>query len=460
MVKVDFNGKAIPAQKGELLSAVLMRNGIAHAHPCGGRGVCRKCTVLVDGKEELSCRYAVEKDITVISVGENIGSASCDGKFSSVCGECCFVLDIGSTTLALALISLESGEIHKVVTRLNPQRAYGADVISRLDYCRKNSFEPVQKALINELNNMAEEFENIKADKLYVAGNTTMLHLFLGVDPSGMGVAPYVPSFLQGVEIEADKINISFAKTVITLPNISAFVGADIVAGINLIGLPEKGKYNLLMDLGTNAEIVLLGCDRLLCTSAAAGPCFEGANIACGMPAQSGAIYSYNNGKYKTVEDKAPIGICGTGLVDIIAELLEKNIIDETGYMECEQFEIAENVYITQEDVRQFQLAKSAILSAVQMLIRKVGIDYGAVDKLYISGGFSVELNAESASRCGLIVAELKDKAVPLSNSSLLGTVKYALEQNDLSVYTDIAEYIDLSMNPDFSKLFMENMEF
>ncbi len=459
MVKVNFNGEMLFAQEGELLSTVLMQNGIPHAHPCGGRGVCKKCTVFVDGKEELSCRYTVEKDITVSASKDEIKSFAETEQASQPDGESCYVLDIGTTTLALALVSLDKKEIIRAVTRINPQCAYGTDVISRIDYCRKNSFELLQKVLINELNSMAMELGGIKAEKLYAAGNTTMLHLLLGADPSPMGVAPYTPGFLKSVEIEGQKLGAEFAQTVITLPGISAFVGADIVAGINFVGLPPEGKYSLLVDLGTNAEIVLLGRDKLLCASAAAGPCFEGANIECGMPAQKGAVYAYSKGEYKTVGDAPARGICGTGLVDIVSELLGGEI-DETGYMERERFYITDIVYLSQADVRQFQLAKSAIYSALQVLIKFADIEWESIETLYISGGFSAELNPESAVRCGLIPIALKEKIVSLNNSSLHGALKYATEQNDLSEYTTKAQYIDLATNPDFTKSFMDNMLF
>jgi uncharacterized 2Fe-2S/4Fe-4S cluster protein (DUF4445 family) len=179
------------------------------------------------------------------------------------------------------------------------------------------------------------------------------------------------------------------------------------------------------------------------------------------MSATEGAIYSYsNNGSYETINNTKPKGICGTGLIDIIAVLLQKGIIDETGYMDCEEFFITDNIKITQKDIRQFQLAKSAVYSGLTAILREKAVSFEDIENLFISGGFSAKINIENAIRTCLLPRELKDKIIVLNNSSLLGTVKYACEKNDLSVYLKNAEYIDLSTNEFFSQMFIENMEF
>ena len=248
-------------------------------------------------------------------------------------------------------------------------------------------------------------------------------------------------------------------STVTSLPCISSFAGADIVAGLNFADFPAENKYNLLIDLGTNAEIVLFSDDSVICTSAAAGPCFEGADISCGMSASKGAVYAYSESGYKTVGNVSPKGICGTGLIDVIAELLYKKI-DETGYMECGNFEIAEGVLLSQGDVRQFQLAKSAVFSAVETLLSIKGITHTDVEKVFISGGFSSKINIENAVKSGIISEKFKDKCVPINNSALLGTVKYACGENKVKSFLGCSEYIDLSSTADFSDLFIKNMMF
>lgn len=461
MYKVIVNGKTLYAKDGALLSQVLAESGNAVEHPCGGRGVCKKCTVAVNGKTQLSCRYAIESDI-VVSLpdrGEIVSETGVNAT-GEMTENLCFALDIGTTTLALALVSLDKKEIIKVATRTNPQRTYGADVITRIDYCRKNGVESLHRILTEEISQMISEFNLPTIDKLYVSGNTTMLHLFFGTDCSSMGVAPYKPVFLAGKTENAGKLGIEGVETVYSLPSIDAFVGADITAGLNYIGLPSKGKYNLLVDLGTNAEIVLFSENSVVCTSAAAGPCFEGAAISCGMSATNGAIYAYSLSEIKTIGKAPAKGICGTGLIDIIAAHISDETIDKTGYMEAEKIEIADGVTLNQSDVRQYQLAKSAVYSAILTLMRISNVSSDDIEKMYISGGFSAKINVTNAVITGLLPKELAKKCVAVNNSSLLGTVKYAAEKNDITVLTENAKYVDLSSDAVFSDLFIENMMF
>ncbi len=461
MKKIKINGKTIFAEYGTLLSDALIKAGINAEHPCGGMGKCKKCIVLVNGNEELSCQYRIETDISVsIPDSGEIISETGASQTGEITENVCLALDIGTTTLALALVSLNTNEIIKVITRTNPQRTFGADIMSRIDYCTKNGTEKLHTTLISEINKMIADFKLTDEVMLYVSGNTTMLHLFFGIDCSAIGVAPYTPVFLESKHESAKKLGLAGVKEVESLPSIAAFVGADLVAGLNLVEMPQKNKYNLLIDLGTNAEIVLFSEKSVLCTSAAAGPCFEGANISCGMSATNGAVYSYSDGIVKTIGNAAPKGICGTGLIDIIAGLIANKTIDKTGFMECGEFKIADGVHLSQADVRQFQLAKSAVFSAIVTLLNTEKISSDSIGNIYISGGFSAKINIANAVKTGLLPDVFFEKYIPVNNSSLLGTVKYACEKNDLSVYTKNAAYVDLSTTPDFSDLYIENMMF
>ncbi len=465
MCKVRINNAEYKAYKGELLSQVLTDNGFVVAHTCGGRGTCGKCKVTVNGEKVLSCKYVINTDIVVevpqISDIKSATGANATGEMSD---KMCYALDLGTTTLALALVSLDNKAVIDVVTCTNPQVSFGADVISRIDYCRQASVEGLQKTVVNGINNLINRLGNVCCNEMYVSGNTTMLHVLFGKDPTSMGVSPYIPEFTDSQTVKGNALGINCAKAIISLPCISAFVGADLVAGLNFTEKPTDNKYNLIVDLGTNAEIVLFSENQTLCTSAAAGPCFEGANISCGMSATEGAVCSFeiknNNPFFETISDKKAVGICGTGLVDIISELRKNNIIDDTGYMECETYKIAENVYINQKDIRQYQLAKSAVYSAIITLMNVGGVEFSSIEKLYISGGFSAKINIENAVKTGLLPKELKEKTEPINNSSLMGTVKYSVEKNNFSDYLKDAEYIDLATNSEFSKLFIQNMEF
>lgn len=465
MCKVKINNIEYQAIKGQLLSEFLIDNGFGVVHICGGRGVCGKCQVTVNGKKELSCKYSIKSDI-VVELPKSYDTEAVTG--AEVTGELtermCYALDLGTTTLALALVSLDNKAVIDVVTCTNPQVVYGADVISRIDFCRQASVERLGKAVVEGINNLINRLGNLCCDEMYVSGNTTMLHILFGKNPASMGVLPYFPEFTASQTVNGNTLGINCVKTVTSLPCVSAFVGADLVAGLNFANKPQTGKHNLLVDLGTNAEILLFSENKVLCTSAAAGPCFEGANISCGMSATEGAICSFeiknNKPFFETISGKLPVGICGTGLVDIISALRENNIIDETGYMDCGSYNITGNVYINQADIRQYQLAKSAVYSAIITLMNIGGVDFSDIERLYISGGFSAKINLENAFKTGLLPKELKEKTEPINNSSLLGTVKYCVEKNNLSDYLKNAEYIDLATNSEFSELFIENMEF
>ena len=286
-----------------------------------------------------------------------------------------------------------------------------------------------------------------------------MLHLFFGVDPSPMGAAPYKPVFLDLKKASGESLGIPDVKEAVSLPGAAAFVGADLTAGLNFVGFPPEGKHRLLIDLGTNAEVLLFSQSSALCTAAAAGPCFEGANISCGMSASPGAICAYAPDGCTTVGNVPAVGVCGTGLVDAVAVLLENGSIDETGYME-EDYALAPGVYLTPGDVRQYQLAKSAVCSAVETLARRALISFEEIDALYISGGFSAKINIRNAVKTGLLPAALENKCISVNNSSLLGTAKFACERNDLYQYLAHMRYVDLSSDPVFSELFIENMTF
>ena len=459
MHKVRLNNRTIEVPDGLILSDILIKAGENLPHPCGGKGTCKKCLVMVNGKEELSCQYRIKSDIDVV-LPENadIFFETGASEVGEITENCCFCLDIGTTTLALALVSLDKKEIIKVKTATNPQRVFGDDVLTRIEYCNNNGVSELQACLINKINKMIDELSINSVSTMYVSGNTTMLHIFFGVDPSSMGVAPYTPVFLEGRKVKGDEIGLNKIENIVSLPCISAFVGADLVAGISYTELPQDNKFNLLVDLGTNAEIVLYNKNELCCTSAAAGPCFEGANIVCGMSATDGAIYSYStDGNIETINNTQPKGICGTGLIDIIAVLLSKGIIDETGYMEKIEFFITDSIKITQKDIRQFQLAKSAVYSGISALLREKAISFEDIENLFISGGFSAKINIDNAIKTGLLPKELKGKIIVLNNSSLLGTVK---NKTDLSVYLKNAEYVDLSTNIIFSSLFIDNLDF
>ncbi len=455
-------GREVLCESGVTLSDVLTRHGYYLPHPCGGKGTCGKCTVSVNGEATLSCRFTVNGDTTVTLPPEETLHDDSPEENADLIGEACLCLDLGSTTLALALIDTSNGRVIGRLSRMNPQRAFGADVISRIEHCMRGGTDELPRPLMDTLIEMTENLLDSRkissVGKMYVAGNTTMLHILAGVDPSPMGKAPYTPEFLGEVVIDHPEALPQVDKMVL-LPGVSAFVGADITAGISHIGI-SKG-YRLLIDLGTNAEIALFSEGGILCTAAAAGPCFEGANISCGMSATAGAVYSCDEeGRCQVIGGGSAVGICGTGLIDAVAYGVRSDLVDEDGYLEDETLPLCDGVSLTQKDVRELQLAKSAIRAATECLIKRAGISYTDIESLYVSGGFSAALDPKNAAFIGLIPEELAAKLCGIDNSSLLGTIKYAVSGGSLGFDVTAAKYVDLSADASFSALFMDYMSF
>ena len=468
MCKVKIGERILEAKEGERLIDLLQRYGIESPHPCAGRGSCGKCKAHVGGREILTCKYVIEGDITVALTGRIGLDVTVFGDFEGkLLSNAFFALDIGTTTLCLSLVS-DGEELCRVGSQ-NPQIVFGADVITRIEQCEKGGAESLQKPLINRINEMIATAKAAvgatggKIERLYAAGNATMLHLLLGVDCSSIGRAPYTPVFLDGKEISATSVGIEGIESLYLLPSAHSFVGADVVAGLSLIDLPQGGRYSLFVDLGTNAEIVLAAQDKILCTAAAAGPCFEGSNIDCGMSALSGAICSVNIDEsgiaLETVGGERAKGICATGLIDAIYSLLKTEIIEDNGYME-EDFYLSDGVYLSQRDVRNFQLAKSAVHSAIEALMACAGVKYGDIDALYISGGFAKKLSILRAAVVGLIPRELMGKCRVIEDSCLMGIIKYALGDESINSLAERAEYCDLSADGVFAEKFIENMSF
>lgn len=469
MLKVKIENNILSACKGENLRAFLVENGFYINSPCGGNGTCGKCIVYVNGEKVKSCDYTIASDITVtIPESEEVFSKAKLTESTDITDnyeDFVLCLDIGTTTVSMAKASKKDGRILNVITKLNSQIVFGADIISRIDYCKKYSVAPLKDKLIEQLNNMSDELNVTSSVPLFVSANTTMLHFLFGEDASSLGTYPYTPVFLDEKTVSGEILGLKNITTVHSLPCISSFVGADLVAGLNFIEQPTESKYNILVDLGTNAEILLFSKDKLFCTSAAAGPCFEGGNISCGMGATDGAVYSFGFNKekefvFKTIGNTSPSGICGTGLIDIISELIKEGYIDETGYIESETIKISENIFLSQKDIRQYQLAKSAVCSAIIILMKLANVSFDDIESLYISGGFADSINIENAVSTGLLPEKLKEKTIALNNTSLGGTIKFSLNpENPLNQFKN-TEYVDLSLNPDFSELFIKNTEF
>ena len=452
-----------PIGEEKKLLALLQKQGLPVHAPCGGNGHCGRCKVLLNGKEVLACRTEIDGP-SVVELPDTSGILSETGisERKNLVGKgLFFAVDIGTTTVTVALC--EENTVVETATFDNPQLAFGADVLTRIQKTNELGVSALQKPLLGSLKTnfarLAEKYGAIPK-KAYVCGNTVMLHIFWGESVSALGVAPYRPVF---TDARTGTLSTLGEIEVTTLPCLSSYVGADITAGIGFCSSPKNGKINFLIDLGTNAEIALIENERILTASAAAGPCFEAGNISCGMPATEGAIvsFSFDRSPRYVFLGTRPVGLCGTGLIDVVGQLRKNNIIDKTGFLKFDLgYPVAPSVTLLQDDVRQFQLAKSAVRSGVEVLLKEVGRSYADVDKVFLAGGVSAGIDVKNAAYAGLIPQELSDKCVSVKNSALAGTILYAASPEKFSDVKNKSVYVDLATSPAFAEAFIKNIDF
>jgi uncharacterized 2Fe-2S/4Fe-4S cluster protein (DUF4445 family) len=495
-IKVHHSGeiKDIIAPEGDNLLHVLRDQGFDLFSPCGGNGTCGKCKVLLKGEGAItSCLYYLEKDIEIVLPSVREAEILVSQNRHTVDlplepGDCIYLseksfgvaIDIGTTSLVFYLVDLKNGHIVETSSMLNPQSKYGGDIISRINHCALNSdgTKELQNEIINAINRQLDhliQFTGISINdlvKITVAGNTTMLHLFLGVSPASMGVAPYVPQFTDQKILKGIDLNIycNPEAEIKIIPSISAFVGADIVSGMASIHPPGNIKTYLFIDIGTNGEMALITPEKNYCCSTAAGPAFEGANIFCGTGAIEGAISTYTDSGYTTIADSNPIGICGSGLIDIVAILVGSGLINSDGLLK-EDFVVVparesatgNSIILTPIDVREVQLAKSSIAAGIKIMIQQAGLDFSNIDALFLAGGFGNYINVDNAMKIGLLPREMEGKIIPIGNSSGTGALQ-ALKSNHFDKITsqvvNTTENIELSSNDDFTLEFAMNMYF
>lgn len=479
---VRSNGitKIIEIDANVNLLSVLQNNGYRIPASCGGNGKCRKCKVKVisgitaDDGFCLACKTILNGNAE-IEVFESDGTGLTEGVETkySITSQSGYgiAFDIGTTTLAFMLVNLADGNAIETVSALNPQSSFGADVISRIKSASEGKKENLHKAIVDKTKEIITEILSrqkiSRIEKMFVSGNTTMINLFLNEDVSEMGVAPYRAKVLDSVTVEGKEIGFPDIKSVTTLPSICAFVGSDITAGALSSNVSDGN--NMLIDIGTNGEMILSANGKIICGSTAAGPCFEGAKIECGMGGIDGAISKIQlvNGKirFNTIGGGKPIGICGSGLIDAVAAMLDLGVIDKTGAFASDEskFYVSDEVYISSKDIREFQLAKSAICSGLKVLISKSGLNTDDIDNYYIAGGLGFYLDSGNAIKTGLIPKFCRGKIKVVGNTSLIGAktcmmnVEY-LEKTKFIAKTAIN--FDFSNDAMFFDEYINNMMF
>jgi uncharacterized 2Fe-2S/4Fe-4S cluster protein (DUF4445 family) len=407
-------------------------------------------------------------------------------------------VDIGTTTVVASLIDMLTGKELTSVSCLNGQKNFGQDVITRINYAMTQTKGTLilQKTILKDLRNLIKEIltqchkdYSLSSEDIYeisVGANSTMVHLLAGIDPSSMGKSPYATAFSGLLVMNGAKelkLPVSEHCMVYCLPAVSAFVGGDITAGILACGIHHTSKNVLFIDIGTNGEMVLSRSGKFCACSCAAGPALEGMNISCGVRAAKGAIEDVRLvgvGRDITVEvsvigEVKPTGLCGSGLLSAVAELVRTGILHKSGRLldhplveraaGKKRFIIdKENeIYLTQQDIRQVQLAKGAILSGIQTMARANDMTFSEIDQVMVAGQFGAHLKAESLTGAGLFPQELENVITYVGNTSKSGAYLCLLSFEEREAAEKIADkvsYIELSHLEGYDSLFVKAMEF
>jgi len=452
-------------------------------------------------------------------------------------------VDVGTTSLSLSLFDLESGELIGRNSSLNPQTAYGGDVITRITYCHQepDGLSTLRDALTQKLGEMLHEalesslstsfhkcgsvfgpvtpakagvhpappsdwipasagmttewppntapnlgIASLSREQVYlmtVAANTTMLHVLAGVEPLSLALAPFRPAFLKPLILAGEQSGLPIHPRgrALLLPGVSAYIGADIIAGLAAIDYRSRGRVTLFIDMGTNGEIVLIqGPDRMIAASCAMGPALEGMNISCGCRAIPGAIDSFAldddlSPRFTTIGKLPAVGICGSGLIDLVASLYAAGLIqpggafnpngDERlkGRMNGSRFHLTDNVFLTQQDIRQVQLAKGAVTAGILMVLEDAGLTSGDVEEIVVAGAFGYHLDPENLKRIGLLPSDYRGAVSFVGNSSLTGASFALLNQHIMKEIEEIpavVRVLELSSHPGFSSRFIANLSF
>lgn len=487
MVVFGEEGSRIVVDAGTTVLQAQILAGKTPNALCGGKGTCGKCKVKIDGEIVLACQTVVEQDLYVESMdkkteesqilmtktGRNVVFAPAkmpEGLKHPLLG----AVDIGTTTVVAYLIDGENGKLLGMKSMLNPQRKYGADVVSRCSYALENGKEALSepiRAAVNTLMAELAESQGMARDhivRIMIVGNTGMHHLFLELPTEKLVLAPYVPYQKEACVKKASEYGIAIHPQgeVLWLPNIGGFVGADTVGCLVATAMEEQSAMTLMVDIGTNGEMVLGNKDGLMACSTAAGPAFEGARITCGMRGSAGAIdkvwLENNEIRYHVIGETEPTGICGSGLLDAAAALLKTGLLEESGRLE-ETYYFTEQVFLNQKDIRELQLAKAAIAAGIKILCMRKQIEVTDIDRVLLAGAFGNYLNPDSACAIRLLPEELKEKIIQVGNAAGEGAQIAVMSDKEFEKAKKTAAetcFLELAMDPDFQDVYVDELSF
>lgn len=520
-------GRTVKVPVGSTLLEAARAVGLAIDAPCGGTGTCGSCRVVAVGKlapptrnerellggaglaagKRLACRARVAGDATVTLEGPTrearvVTSAEqavvqvedpAERGISSVGTVVGAAVDVGTTTVAVQLLDLKTGEVMATAVDLNAQRVFGADVLSRVALGAGDGGAELQRLIVSQLDDLlaqALRVAGLSADRLVeaaIVGNTAMTGLLLGADVSPLGEAPYEGAPTAEARLTGGELGLTSAPAldVRVLPGASAFIGSDIIAGVLASRLAERVTPTLMIDLGTNGELVLAAGGQLLAASTAAGPALEGASIECGMRAEAGAIERVdlvgNRLVFGVIGERAPSGICGSGLLDLVAALLDAEVIDSSGRfvdrvgspfrdrftshdgVRAFVLDAPAGVVLTQKDVRQVQLALGAVRTGIDLLLEAAGIGPSAIVNVIVAGGFGYHVRPESLVRLGLVPPVWHDRIAFGGNTALAGARMALVNSAVRAKAQDLAAVVrtlDLAAHPEFQQRFIAALTF
>ncbi len=538
------SGRSVEVMAGTILIEAAARAGCVIDTPCGGAGKCGKCAVRIvhDGSDpvpeheaallgsekigdgfRLACSFRVHSDMTVeipesalFQSSQRILSAhgedtlhidppvEIDPAAEHAAG---VAFDIGTTTIVATLVDLRTGRDIALASTVNPQTRYGDDVVSRIKKCREEddglaTLSGAVRDTANSLLSKLSDQSGVPVEEFaygVFAGNTAMQQIFAGIDPSGLGEIPFEPAFTAPLRKSAHDLGLNMPPDTecFIFPQIGGFVGGDTVSGILATRLAESEKPSLMVDVGTNGEIVLAAKGRLLAASVAAGPAFEGARIVNGMRAAKGAIEKVvieeGDIELSVIGNAAPTGLCGTGLIDAAAMLLRQGILDDTGrilepaelpeglpeslrrrviesdsqcgFMLADKDEsgTGEAIFLYQKDIRELQLANAAIRAGINILLQTAGIDAAELDTVLLAGAFGNFIRRSNARRIGMLPQIPAEQIRFVGNTASFGAKRVLLSKKEAEYAASLqkrAEHIDLSSSPDFQNEFGAAMIF
>lgn len=480
--------------------------GLRPDAPCGGLGKCGKCLVKINGEVVKACQIRIgEGETCVVETLDRAGNEKIltDGFNREV------VFEPGLRMAQVELEKAKTGEKRSdwqrlldtlaetdgadgrtlaVESRMNPQAQYGADVIMRANYALEHGTEAlsmcVRKAVNEMLGSLAEDAGIRREDvfQVCVVGNTCMHHLFLGISPASLVHAPYTPAVSERLVLNAGDYGLAVQERaeLLMLSDIAGYVGADTCGCLLAIRQDQQEEISLMIDIGTNGEMVLGNRERMVTCSTAAGPAFEGAKIECGMRGAAGAVdhVKYEDGKwnYTTVGNKPAVGLCGSGLIDLVAGLLDAGMLDENGVLRSGQEKQGvfilvpperggneRGVYLTQKDLGEVQLAKAAIAAGIQMLMERIGITEDDICSVYIAGAFGNYMDPVSAGKIGLLPATLVKKVKPVGNAAGEGAKIALVNEKEMLEMDELVrkiEFVELAASADFQDHFIDELGF